>query len=228
MEGPYNYSKTRLEILTGFPEGAVRRNDVPGAPMQVSGTTWWDRFCFITAGFFACMWKGGGKRQGALLRQAMAEAYDDLNAPTFWKDRNPWGMLAGPLSSRRKGVRFVPEENADRAVYGGYLAAWMDRLEWDDKMGVAYKDIPDGGGYVRTYIDRVQLAGWFGRVNGVPIYYDWYTNLVASKSPGLFLPALRAKLLGTLATVLVAVTVLGVVAGGIWLLSQMFKRRKKS
>lgn len=211
-------------VLSGQTGGAaLRQGEFPST--QGPGSTWWQRFCFTTAGWFACLLKGGGRRQGALIRQAMVEAYDDLSARTFVEDRNPWGMFAGSLSSRRKSQRWVPEENGYRAVYGGYLAAWLDRLEWDQKMGVDYKSIPDGDGYVRTYIDRVQLSGWFGQANGAHIYKPWYTDAVVGKKLGLDLLGLRSSIL-KLPWWLVPLVVLGLTATVCLVIYRKLKRRK--
>lgn len=146
--------------------------------------------------------KGKLDRYSYLLAQAKVET-GDYQSHWFSKEKNPWCVHAGSLFSRQKSA--VPGDGGTMGVYGSFYAAWLDRLEWDEKRQVtetatcwdyAAAVVTQGRWFgenstpqrAASYADAV--AGVYHTVPGVSRAITWVAsedpNGIASPMTGLF------------------------------------------
>lgn len=175
------------------------------------------KLSFWVDGFFACAYMGVLHRWADYVRQARLETGDFTNKG--WQlYGNPFSMHVGDLSSRRNAE--ADYDGGGFAVYTGWGAswrAWLDRIEWDEKRGIA-KDLK-----ADEYKRAVVNGGYLG-YNTTATSERGKAYIEAWKAKGgALIPELLEKL-GAWINVLVIIAVTGVT---VYLIAKFWKRTKR-
>lgn len=194
--------------------------DVPNA--SLSGSNFFQRAAFAVVGLVACVWRGQLWKYNSLLKQAAWESAE-FSAPTFTRDKCPWGMAAGPRTPHRSGSIMAEGGTVERAVYGSWWGAWLDRLDWDHRAGAVVNREQS----IEQYTRACMMAGWFGTSGGLPILRPDYPANVASTLGGEDGFGIVQAVLGGLWQVLLVLLVLGCIITAVVVLVRYLSRKVK-